>query len=176
MLSPANPTNNYSNQVYQNISRANFHPIGVPRYGATSYSSHMRAETTCTIAPDGKSIQVLPSPIPVAASSSSSTTTNEERKKEKDNIPAKTEKETETERSVEKKAALRMFGAFVPIELKAAQREAVVLVQDIVPRIVDVDREMRELEIRIRRARKYRAREEGKSERVREVEVEVEAH
>jgi coiled-coil domain-containing protein 115 len=69
--------------------------------------------------------------------------------------------------------SLRMFGAFVPPELKAAQGDAIVLVEDIIPRLILVDLEMKELEIKIRRTRKHRAKEEGKNERAREL---VSAH
>ena len=128
----------------------------------------MRAETLCSIPSDASSIQVHPAPLPVPASPA--TTGSEEKEKQKEN---ENENENIPANPAERKASLRMFGAFVPAELKAAQGQAVLLVQDIVPRMVHVDREMRELEIRIRRARKYRTREEGKSGRAREVEIEA---
>ena len=116
----------------------------------------MRAGTVCVV---GEGVRVVP-----ASTEDSTEQAAGEDGELGENVSAKT-KDSQKKRA----AALRMFGAFVPPELKAAQGDAIVLVDDIVPRIVGVDIEMKELEIKIRRARKYRAKEEGRSERAREV-------
>jgi hypothetical protein len=55
---------------------------------------------------------------------------------------------------------LRMFGLMTPQALRLAQGESVTNVQDIVPKLVEVDAKMKELEIRIRRARKWMGKAE----------------
>lgn len=55
---------------------------------------------------------------------------------------------------------IRMFGFTTPRELKVAQRESVVVIEDILPRLASVDSQMKALEIAVRRARKYRAKAE----------------
>jgi hypothetical protein len=54
---------------------------------------------------------------------------------------------------------IRMFAALPPPTLRSAQKNAVDMVLTI-PKLVSVDREMKEIEIRIRRARKYKLKEE----------------
>ena len=69
-----------------------------------------------------------------------------------------------------KKDPLKMFAILPPQSLRDAQKEAVRMV-DVVPRIVEVEWEMAEVEIRVRRARKYlvKAKEgKGKAEGVEE--------
>lgn len=60
------------------------------------------------------------------------------------------------------KDPLRMFGLLTPSALREAQKESIKMVEEIVPRILEVDAEMKEVEIRIRRARKWRAKAEAK--------------
>lgn len=66
----------------------------------------------------------------------------------------------QTKTSLSSGDPLRMFGLLTPPELRRAQAESITTVEEIVPQLVSVDGEMREVEIRIRRARKYRARAE----------------
>jgi hypothetical protein len=55
----------------------------------------------------------------------------------------------------------RMFGILTPQSLRTAQKEAVEMVEGIIPRLVSIDAEMREVEIQVRRARKFRGKAEG---------------
>jgi hypothetical protein len=52
-----------------------------------------------------------------------------------------------------------MFGILVPPSLRAAQKSAISMVEDVIPQLASTDAEMRELEIQIRRARKRYKRE-----------------
>lgn len=58
------------------------------------------------------------------------------------------------EKEQEEKDPIRMFAVLPPQALRTAQTDAVKML-DVVPRLVEVDSEMKEVEIRVRRARKY---------------------
>jgi len=59
------------------------------------------------------------------------------------------------------KDSLRMFGILTPQALRLAQGGAIKMVEEIVPKLVQLDAEMKEVEIKIRRARKFRAKAEA---------------
>jgi hypothetical protein len=67
----------------------------------------------------------------------------------------------EPNRGTKPKDPLRMFGILTPQALRLAQGGAIKMVEDIVPKLVQVDAEMKEVEIKIRRARKFRAKAEA---------------
>jgi hypothetical protein len=71
-----------------------------------------------------------------------------------------TEKEDGEEKHKGKRDPLRMFGILTPQSLRTAQKEAVEMVEGIIPRLVSIDAEMKEVEIQVRRARKFRAKAE----------------
>ncbi|KAK1727304.1 hypothetical protein CaCOL14_006390 [Colletotrichum acutatum] len=74
------------------------------------------------------------------------------------------EKENEKAKQKKKKKSndpLRWFGILAPMPLRQAQTLSVQAVQDIVPRLVSVDAEMKDIEIEVRRARKRRAKAEA---------------
>jgi hypothetical protein len=78
------------------------------------------------------------------------------------------EKESDTEEEkgegkggTKPKDPLRMFGILTPQALRLAQGGAIKMVEEIVPKLVQVDAEMKEVEIKIRRARKFRAKAEA---------------
>jgi hypothetical protein len=54
-----------------------------------------------------------------------------------------------------------MFGILTPQALRIAQGRAVKMVEDIIPQLVSVNAEMKEVEIQIRRARKHKAKAEA---------------
>ena len=70
-----------------------------------------------------------------------------------------------------RKDPLRMFGLLTPPTLREAQRESVTMVEEILPKLVSVDAEMKEVEIRIRRARKWKSKAEVKEGNVTEKEI-----
>jgi coiled-coil domain-containing protein 115 len=55
-----------------------------------------------------------------------------------------------------------MFGILTPPALRAAQWSAIFMVEGIIPRLMSLDAEMREVEISVRRARKHLARKKGR--------------
>ena len=59
------------------------------------------------------------------------------------------------------KDPIRMFGILTPKALRLAQGGAIKMVEEIVPELVSIDAEMKEVEIKIRRARKNRAKAEA---------------
>ncbi|KAK2032721.1 hypothetical protein LX32DRAFT_649829 [Colletotrichum zoysiae] len=59
------------------------------------------------------------------------------------------------------KDPLRWFGILAPLPLRQAQTLSVQAVQDIIPQLVSVDAEMKDVEIEVRRARKRRAKAEA---------------
>lgn len=63
-----------------------------------------------------------------------------------------------------KKDPILMFGIFSPPELKAAQINSIGMVENIIPQLLTIDEEMKDLEIKIRRAKKYRAKEQAKED------------
>ena len=67
----------------------------------------------------------------------------------------------DAEKSTRQKDPIRMFGILTPQALRLAQKEAIQMVEDIVPKLVSIDAEMKEVEIKIRRARKHRAKAEA---------------
>jgi hypothetical protein len=60
-----------------------------------------------------------------------------------------------------KRDPIRMFGILTPQSLRTAQKEAIEMVEGIIPRLVSIDAEMKEVEIQVRRARKFRAKAEA---------------
>lgn len=67
----------------------------------------------------------------------------------------------EGKEGTKRKDPLRMFGILTPQALRLAQGGAIKMVEEIVPKLVQVDAEMKEVEIKIRRARKFRAKAEA---------------
>ena len=113
------------------------------RYGEPLYDARMRASRGCRVG--GTKVEVLP------------TGTGEEEEEEE-------EPDQDTADAKGTPDAVRMFGILVPPELRMARGEAVALVEDLVPRLVMTDLEMRDVEVRIRRARKWMAKAEAKGE------------
>jgi hypothetical protein len=69
-----------------------------------------------------------------------------------------------------KRDPLRMFGILTPQSLRTAQKEAIEMVEGIIPRLVSIDVQMKEVEIQVRRARKFRGKAEGVEMEVKEKE------
>jgi len=71
------------------------------------------------------------------------------------------EEDAQAARASRSRDPIRMFGILTPRALRRAQGGAVKMVEDIVPRLVSLDAEMKEVEIQVRRARKHRAKAEA---------------
>ena len=68
-----------------------------------------------------------------------------------------------------------MFGLFVPPSLRTAQKEAINMLENIIPQLINIDAEMKTTEISIRRARKHRAKAEGEVEKTTKLDREKQA-
>ncbi|KAH8653091.1 hypothetical protein BGZ60DRAFT_178249 [Tricladium varicosporioides] len=177
------------NSLSQNLARANFHSKSGHRYGSDSYDQRMQATRTVAVthlkpesSTDTGGVAVYtvstgshekPGHAASEASGSRNTTlhaeggtnskatvaadTNENQAEEKDS-------HNDEAKKTMKKDPLLMFGIFSPPELKAAQVNAVGMVEDVIPQLLTVNEQMKDLEIKIRRAKKYRAREQAKED------------
>ncbi|GJC86588.1 hypothetical protein ColLi_09426 [Colletotrichum liriopes] len=177
--------------MYQNIARANFSAERGVRYGPDYYDERMRALRILDISADGRGVPrfeiVKPTDVvtvPKAAEAEAETETREARGQkcegqasgDADEAPrdgaeettssdeVKGEMKAEEERAKNQRKSndpLRWFGILAPLPLRQAQTLSVQAVQDIIPRLVSVDAEMKDVEIEVRRARKRRAKSEA---------------
>ncbi|KZL63889.1 hypothetical protein CI238_07679 [Colletotrichum incanum] len=177
--------------MYQNIARANFSAERGVRYGPDYYDERMRASRVLDISADGRGVPrfeiVKPADavmVPKAAEAEAEAETREARDQKcegrapgnADEAPRDGAEETtsadevkrdmkaEEERTKKQKKSndpLRWFGILAPLPLRQAQTLSVQAVQDIIPRLVSVDAEMKDVEIEVRRARKRRAKSEA---------------
>lgn len=127
------------------------------RYGQDGYDARMRASRGCRVEPCDESPAGVRISIPDLSSAG-----DPKLESEGEDVA-----EAETREGGRLPDPLRMFGILVPPALREAKEGAGLLVGDLVPRIVQVDLEMREVEVRIRRARKRMGRAEREVERER---------
>ncbi|WQF76010.1 hypothetical protein CDEST_01024 [Colletotrichum destructivum] len=179
--------------MYQNIARANFSAERGVRYGPDYYDERMRASRVLAVSVDGRNVPRFKIVQPAdAVTEPKATGTNEARgRKDKgrsrsdaDEAPdyaageatsadeVKDEKESngeEVEKTKKQKKGnsdpLRWFGILAPLPLRQAQTLSVHIVEDVIPRLVSVDAEMKDVEIEVRRARKRRAKTEAASKK-----------
>ncbi|KAL9942500.1 hypothetical protein D7B24_008308 [Verticillium nonalfalfae] len=150
--------NEAQSAVYQNLARANFSAERGVRYGPDYYDERMQATRVLAVegadssAPRFSAILVdEPEPEPKP----------EPEAKREDEHEASTETQAEEKTPKPRpRDPLRWFGILAPMPLRQAQAQAVRAVEGIVPQLVTVDAEMKDLEIQIRRARKKRAKAE----------------
>jgi len=127
--------NTLQSSFYQNLSRANFAPDrGIANYGADRYDERMQASRLCRI------------------------TGEEDESTGTTSLPGPSWKvEVEEQRKEGSKDPITMFAVLPPQSLRSAQNDAVTLT-GLIPSILEVQREMGEIEIRVRRGRKYLAK------------------
>ncbi|RDL34463.1 uncharacterized protein BP5553_07591 [Venustampulla echinocandica] len=166
--------------IYQSIARANFSAERGVRYGADFYDERIQATRVCRVTVPGHINSENPTGTRTSAAAYTVVSTacleddaasgmakkddidpNEkenarELDEEKDNGQAETKPRS--------RDPIRIFGVFVPPALKLAQSEAVKMIENIIPKLVSVDAEMKEVEIKIGRARKHRLKEQAKLE------------
>ncbi|GKT43941.1 uncharacterized protein ColSpa_04122 [Colletotrichum spaethianum] len=171
--------------MYQNIARANFSAERGVRYGPDYYDERMRASRVLDISANPRGVPrfevVQPADavtVPKAAGVEAEAETREGRASgDADEAPrngadeatsadeakgeAETEKEEQAKKQKKSSDPLRWFGILAPLTLRQAQTLSVQAVQDIIPRLVSVDAEMKDVEIEVRRARKRRAKAEA---------------
>ncbi|GJC95287.1 hypothetical protein CH63R_02776 [Colletotrichum higginsianum IMI 349063] len=179
--------------MYQNIARANFSAERGVRYGPDYYDERMRASRVLAVSVDGRNVPRFEIVQPAdAVTEPKAMGTNEARnpkdkgrsRSDADEAPdyaageatfadeVKDEKEAngeEVEKTKKQKKGnsdpLRWFGILAPLPLRQAQTLSVHIVEDVIPRLVSVDAEMKDVEIEVRRARKRRAKTEAASKK-----------
>ncbi|KAK1537430.1 uncharacterized protein CCOS01_02750 [Colletotrichum costaricense] len=142
---------------------------GIPRFevikvveGADAVTEPKTETTEAAAAAAAKNDDVneAPSVEPEGVTSVDEEQTEKEAEKKDE---AENEKEKTKQKKKKKKSndPLRWFGILAPMPLRQAQSLSVQAVQDIIPRLVSVDAEMKDIEIEVRRARKRRAKAEA---------------
>ncbi|RKF75589.1 hypothetical protein GcM1_233098 [Golovinomyces cichoracearum] len=152
----------------QHLARANFTAARGIRYGKDLYDSRMQALRSCRITEDvekGKIAfaiymkdtkkahqnlqleeKVTENPVKSTYASSPKTSSSEDNTGEK----------TKANSSSTIHDPIRMFGILIPQSLRLAQGDFIKIVY-LIPRLVEINVELVEIEIKIRRIQKYRA-------------------
>ncbi|KAI9897119.1 hypothetical protein N3K66_008141 [Trichothecium roseum] len=152
--------------VFHNIARANFSAERGRRYGQDHYDERMQAIRTLELVHqeggDLPSISVKNTALQTKESEGDVPRTTEHggRKEDSQNdneAENATEDKSETAQD-RKKDPIRWFGILTPQSLRTAQVASIESVEQVIPRLVAVNAEMRNLEIEVRRARKRRAK------------------
>ncbi|KAF7941586.1 uncharacterized protein EAE97_006423 [Botrytis byssoidea] len=144
-----------SSSMYINLSRANFTPQNGIRYDTSFYDDRIQAQRLCnvTIPENASNTQSTKLTPPLFAINESSTSESESDLLKKD-----TNGDDDTKTAL-KKDPLRMFGLFTPQALKDTKEDSIKLM-DVIPKLINTEKAMEDLEIRIRRARKHRGKAE----------------
>ncbi len=74
--------------------------------------------------------------------------------------------ESKSKEPLAKNDPIRMFGILTPPALRLTQQDALQIIEKMVPALLSVDMQMRDLEIKVRRARKFRAKALAKGDGV----------
>ncbi|KAH8801483.1 hypothetical protein F5884DRAFT_515347 [Xylogone sp. PMI_703] len=162
--------------IYQHIARANFSADRGHRYGQDSYDERMQASRLCNITSQHNNEDAPPSSVPVFTTTLKPIEDHATIKKDGPegeaestgqdiDIGTENEQSSSTPAPPKRKDPLRMFGILVPQPLRMAQSESIHAVEDLIPKLVSLDAEMKEVEIEIRRARKRRAKAEALEEK-----------
>ncbi|RDW59581.1 hypothetical protein BP6252_12668 [Coleophoma cylindrospora] len=130
-------------QVHQHLARANFSAERGIRYGQDLYDERMQASRLCSITPTASAVDFAVCQPPQGAQTEAN--------------PA----DRDAPLPNPQKDPIRMFGILTPQSLRVAQSEAIKAVEDIIPKILSTDAEMKEVEIKIRRGRKHKAKAEA---------------
>ncbi|KAM3070187.1 hypothetical protein ACMFMG_003775 [Clarireedia jacksonii] len=132
-----------SSSMHINLSRANFTTQNNIRYDTSGFDERMQALRSCNVT------------IPENASNTQSTPPSFAIK-DTSMLDHPDEGSDDTKTAPIKKDPLKMFGLFIPQALRLTQVDSIKIVEDIIPRLVNTEKEMAALEIQIRRARKFR--------------------
>lgn len=138
--------------TFQSLARANFAAERGVRFGQDHYDARMQAgrrvvlrnaEANVTV----EVVKVDAEPVPEPETSESEEKAQEEKRA--------------AQKKPNSKDPIRWFGLLTPLALRQTQVSAIDTVERVIPRLVTVDAEMRQLEIEVRRARKKRAKTEA---------------
>ncbi|RDW65302.1 hypothetical protein BP5796_09994 [Coleophoma crateriformis] len=132
-------------QVHQHLARANFSAERGIRYGQDLYDERMQASRLCSITPTASAVDFAVCQPPRGPQTEAN--------------PADIDGDAPLPNR--KKDPIRMFGILTPQSLRVAQSDAIKAVEDIIPKLLSTDAEMKEVEIKIRRGRKRKAKAEA---------------
>lgn len=157
--------------TFQNLARANFAAERGVRFGQDYFDARMQAGRRVMVGlrdagADVVTVEVIKPGATTAAAGSGRLESeapfeeDEEGKKarEGEDEPAGVQKQ---KTPPPPKDPIRWFGLLTPLALRQTQASAVDAVERVIPRLVTVDAEMRQVEIEVRRARKRRAKAEA---------------
>ncbi|TWU74820.1 hypothetical protein ED733_006587 [Metarhizium rileyi] len=165
-------------EVFHNIARANFSGERGLRYGQDQYDDRMRASRRVAIAKAeddvfnftvARATSEGPPPAETggrAAHDEDTAETSHERSAGDVDTDEASDGEQVKGGEVDNDP-LRWFGILTPMPLRTAQSHSVRVVEDVIPRLVSVNAEMRHVEIDVRRARKRKAKAEAAKSKVR---------
>lgn len=144
--------------TFQNLARANFAAERGVRFGQDHYDARMQAgrRVVVTMSDAGAKVRLEV----VKAGSEGAEDAEPDPKSEE----ASEEKRQDAKPDAQKqgpKDPIRWFGLLTPLALRQMQVSAIDTVERVVPRLVTVDAEMRQVEIEVRRARKRRTKAEA---------------
>jgi coiled-coil domain-containing protein 115 len=169
--------------VYYLLARANFETQRGFRYGSDQYDARMKAVRRLRIDEDAEKGMTWKM---TDATGETEPTEEEETRKEANNQDDTLAEELEEKLDLAKDTSavedeeklpkpgqkqktadpLRWFGLMPPASLRNAQTASIESVQEVIPRLVEVNVQMQQLEIEIRRARKRRAKADEKKSKV----------
>ncbi|KAF7882053.1 uncharacterized protein EAF01_011833 [Botrytis porri] len=150
-----------SSSMYINLSRANFTPQNGIRYDTSFYDDRIQAQRLCNVtipenASNTQSTNFTPPPLFAINEASTS--------ESKSDLLNKDTNGDDGTKTASKKDPLRMFGLFTPQALKDTKEDSIKMM-DVIPKLVNTEKAMEDLEIRIRRARKYRRKAESEEQK-----------
>jgi hypothetical protein len=171
-----------SGALYQTLARANFTAERGVRYGQDFYDGRMQSSRHVAVESVTEGEDSWLRYKVVSALESQDDEEDQRNGDDEDDGDERTKGDAEKEQKkddddevdIDRKAAgkskrsadpLRWFGILTPMPLRQAQGRAIEAVEQIIPRLVSVDAEMKALEIQVRRARKRRAKAEAAAEK-----------
>ncbi|KAJ4392181.1 hypothetical protein N0V93_005806 [Gnomoniopsis smithogilvyi] len=135
--------------TFQNLARANFAAERGVRFGPDHYDARMQAGRRVVVRDAEANITVEVIRVDEAFPEPEMSGSEEKAQKEQQGIKKQISKDP-----------IRWFGLLTPLALRQTQASAIDTVERVIPRLVAVDKAMRQLEIEVRRARKKRAKAE----------------
>ncbi|POS87762.1 hypothetical protein EPUL_001070, partial [Erysiphe pulchra] len=152
----------------QNLARANFSAARGIKYGEELYDSRIQALRLCRVTVDAekgkRKFTVLTKDT--SRGKSDPTVASEVKERALDDLSQEKKisgdgQTTEDTARTIKNDPIRMFGILTPASLRLVQTDSIKMV-NIIPRLVELDAELAQIEIEIRRLRKRRTKAEVK--------------
>ncbi|QDS68065.1 hypothetical protein FKW77_009851 [Venturia effusa] len=146
---------------YMSLAQANFSSTSRARYGPDYYDERMQALRKITVGNETREedFVVTCNLVPeeqgrLKAKPESDTREAECEERKEDEKPVKNEETTEGKLKIDPRDPIRWFGLLVPPPLRSAQSTFIEIVENKVPRLANLTRQLRSLETEIGRTRK----------------------